>query len=191
MRDGSVSQQQTNNRRVTHTILRPFAWADNSQWTAHCFSTLQGSGALLALGYPQGEAGAGGGSSAVQSPVLAAGSMGSVSRLPVNDAGASASLAPGHAYHRYYTQDTGLWKSQVIASLCSVRNFLLKAYTSHFMFLGSALRFEQRKDVHIHNGAMWQPRAANSICDYRSTYKGLLQRRTQCFVSHACVCKCI
>lgn len=37
----------------------------------------------------------------MQSRVLAAGSMGSVSRLPVNDAGASASLAPGHAYHRY------------------------------------------------------------------------------------------
>lgn len=73
-----------------------------------------------------------------------------------------------------HTQDTGFWKSQVIASFCSTRNFLLKVYTLHFMFLGSALRFEQRKHVHIHNGAVWQPRAANSKCDYRSTYKGLL-----------------
>lgn len=33
--------------------------------------------------------------------MLAAGSMASVSRLPVNDAGASASLAPGHVYLGY------------------------------------------------------------------------------------------
>lgn len=66
-------------------------------------------------------------------PVLAAGSMASVSRLPVNDAGASGSLAPGHAYHRNpHTGHRALEKSRNCLIL-PMRNFLLKAYTLHFV----------------------------------------------------------
>lgn len=84
--------------------------------------------------------------------MLAAGSMASVSRLPVNDAGASGSLAPGHAYHRNpHTGHRALEKPRNCLIL-PMRDFLLKAYTLHFMFLGSVLRFEQRKDAHIHMG---------------------------------------